>query len=38
MMQQKKIGNMIENIEKLIVGKREVIEHTLITLLAGGIY
>ena len=36
MVQQKKIGKMIENIEKLIVGKREVIEHTLVALLAGG--
>ncbi|MDI9508629.1 MAG: MoxR family ATPase [Clostridiales bacterium] len=27
---------MIQNIEKIIVGKREVIEQTLITLLAGG--
>lgn len=33
---QNKIPRMIKNIEKLIVGKREVIESTIITLLAGG--
>ena len=33
---QKKVAELIQNIEKIIVGKREVIEHTLITLLAGG--
>ncbi|NLP17143.1 MAG: MoxR family ATPase [Clostridiales bacterium] len=33
---QGKIDRMINNIEHLIVGKREVIEYTLITLLAGG--
>ena len=33
---QEKIDIMIQNIEKLIVGKREAIKHTLITLLAGG--
>lgn len=33
---QKKIVKMIQNIEKLIVGKREVVEYTIITLLAGG--
>jgi MoxR-like ATPase len=33
---QNKITKMIYNIEQLIVGKREVIEDTLITLLAGG--
>ncbi|HHT88011.1 MAG TPA: MoxR family ATPase [Clostridiales bacterium] len=31
-----KIARSISNIERLIVGKREVIEYTLITLLAGG--
>jgi MoxR-like ATPase len=33
---QKKIAEMIQNMEQIIVGKREVIEQTLITLLAGG--
>jgi MoxR-like ATPase len=33
---QKKIAEMIQNMEQVIVGKREVIEQTLITLLAGG--
>ena len=33
---QNKVSRMIQNIEKIIVGKREVIEQTLITLLAGG--
>ena len=33
---QKKIADMIHNMEQIIVGKREVIEHTLVTLLAGG--
>ncbi len=33
---QKKIAEMIHNMEKILVGKREVIEHTLVTLLAGG--
>jgi MoxR-like ATPase len=33
---QKKISEMIQNMEQIIVGKREVIEHSLITLLAGG--
>jgi MoxR-like ATPase len=33
---QKKIEDMIHNMEQIIVGKREVIEHTLVTLLAGG--
>lgn len=33
---QNKIARMINNIEHLIVGKREAIEDTLITLLAGG--
>lgn len=33
---QKKIKDMINNMEKLIVGKREVIEYALITLLSGG--
>ncbi len=33
---QYNIEKMIGNIEKLIVGKREAIEYTLITLLAGG--
>lgn len=31
-----KIAGMISNIEQIIVGKREVIEYTIITLLAGG--
>ena len=33
---QNKIARMINNIEHIIVGKREAIEDTLITLLAGG--
>lgn len=33
---QKKIVDMIKNMEQIIVGKREAIEYTLITLLAGG--
>ena len=33
---QKKIAAMIDNIERIIVGKREIIEYTLITLMAGG--
>lgn len=33
---QGKIAEMIANIEKIIVGKREAIEYTIITLLAGG--
>ncbi|MDF2485325.1 MAG: MoxR family ATPase [Herbinix sp.] len=33
---QKKITDMVHNMEQIIVGKREVIEHTLVTLLAGG--
>ncbi len=33
---QKKIAGIIHSIEKIIVGKREVIEYALITLLAGG--
>lgn len=33
---QSKIVRMIDNIEQLIVGKREAIEYTLIALLAGG--
>lgn len=33
---QMKVAGIIDNIEKIIVGKREVIEYTLITLLAGG--
>jgi MoxR-like ATPase len=33
---QKRISEMIHNMEQIIVGKREVIEDTLITLLAGG--
>lgn len=33
---QKKIKEMIHNMEQIIVGKREVIELSLITLLAGG--
>jgi MoxR-like ATPase len=33
---QDKIKDMIHNMEQVIVGKREVIEHALITLLAGG--
>lgn len=33
---QRKILRMITNIEHLIVGKREAVEYTLITLLAGG--
>lgn len=33
---QKKVAEMIHNMEQIIVGKREAIEFTLITLLAGG--
>jgi MoxR-like ATPase len=33
---QKKIIEMIHNMEQIIVGKREVIEYAIITLLAGG--
>lgn len=33
---QKKVADMVHNMEQIIVGKREVIEHTLVTLLAGG--
>lgn len=33
---QKKIAEMIHNMEQIIVGKREVIEYALITLLGGG--
>ncbi|HHX57074.1 MAG TPA: magnesium chelatase, partial [Clostridiales bacterium] len=33
---QKKIKEMIHNMEQIIVGKKEVIELSLITLLAGG--
>ncbi len=33
---QKKIAEMLQNMERILVGKREVIEHTLVTLLAGG--
>lgn len=33
---QKKITEMISNMEQIIVGKREVIEYTLVALLAGG--
>lgn len=33
---QAKISDMIQNMEQIMVGKREVIENTLITLLAGG--
>lgn len=33
---QRNLSNMISNMEKIIVGKRQVIEHTLTTLLAGG--
>ncbi len=33
---QKKVADMIHNMEQIIVGKKEVIEHTLVTLLAGG--
>lgn len=36
MKNQNKISNMIQNMEQIIVGKREVIEFALITLLAGG--
>lgn len=36
MLYQKKISEMIHNMEQIIVGKREVIEDSLITLLAGG--
>lgn len=33
---QKRVNGIIQNMEQIIVGKREVIEYTLITLLAGG--
>ncbi len=33
---QKRIAEMIHNMEQIIVGKREVIEYTLIALLGGG--
>jgi len=33
---QKRVADMIQSMEQIIVGKREVIEYTLITLLAGG--
>lgn len=33
---QKRINDIINSMERIIVGKREVIEYTLITLLAGG--
>jgi MoxR-like ATPase len=33
---QKRVSEIIHNMEQIIVGKREVIEFTLITLLAGG--
>lgn len=33
---QDKIEKMIHNMQQIIVGKREVVEYTLITLLAGG--
>ena len=33
---QSKIARVISNIERLIVGKRDVIEYALITLFAGG--
>ncbi len=33
---QKRVNEIINNMEQIIVGKREVIEYTLITLLAGG--
>ena len=33
---QNKVSKMIHNMEQIIVGKREVVEYTLITLLAGG--
>ncbi len=33
---QKRVSEIIHNMEQIIVGKREVIEYTLITLLAGG--
>jgi len=36
MVYQKKIIDMINNMEQIIVGKREAIEQTLVTLLAGG--
>ncbi len=36
MKNQNKIEEMIHNMEQIIVGKREVIEFTLVTLLAGG--
>lgn len=33
---QKKIAEMVHNMEQILVGKKEVIEHTLVALLAGG--
>lgn len=36
MIYQNKISAMMDNMERIIVGKREVIEYALITLLAGG--
>ncbi len=36
MKNQKRVAEMIHNMEQIIVGKREVIEYTLVTLLAGG--
>lgn len=36
MQYQKNINNIIENIEKIIVGKREVIELAIVTLIASG--
>ncbi len=36
MKNQYKVAEMIHNMEQIIVGKRDVIEYTLVTLLAGG--
>lgn len=33
---QYQVANMVRNMEQIIVGKKEVIEYTLVTLLAGG--
>ena len=33
---QKKIQQMISNMEQIMIGKREVVEHVIITLLSGG--
>ncbi len=33
---QRRVAEIIDNMEQIIVGKREVIEYTLVTLLAGG--